>query len=81
MAVALPTKPANTVSLRTREARAGLLFVLPWLISLLVFTAYPVFGTFGLAFTDYNVVELPHWVGAANFQKMFTADPAFWIAV
>ena len=29
-----------------REARAGLLFVLPWLIFLVVFTAYPVLGTF-----------------------------------
>jgi ABC-type sugar transport system permease subunit len=81
MAMALPTKPAKNVSLRKREARAGLLFILPWLISLLVFTAYPVFGTFALAFTDYNVVEWPHWVGAANFERMFTADPSFWIAV
>ena len=31
---------------RHGEARAGLLFILPWLIALLVFTAYPVLGDF-----------------------------------
>ena len=30
--------------LRRQETRAGLLFILPWLIALLVFTAYPVAG-------------------------------------
>jgi multiple sugar transport system permease protein len=64
-----------------REARAGLLFVLPWIIFLLVFTAYPVLGTFYLAFTDYSVVEPPRWVGIQNFQTMFMEDPAFWKAV
>jgi multiple sugar transport system permease protein len=28
--------------IRRREARAGLLFVLPWIAGLLVFTTYPV---------------------------------------
>jgi multiple sugar transport system permease protein len=64
-----------------REARAGLLFVLPWILFLLIFTAYPVLGTFYLAFTDYSVVEPPRWVGIQNFQTMFMEDPAFWKAV
>lgn len=68
-------------TLRRREARAGLLFVLPWLISLIVFTAYPVFGTFYLAFTEYSVLEPPRWIGTENFRVMFTEDPAFWVAV
>lgn len=64
-----------------REARAGLLFVLPWILFLLIFTAYPVLGTFYLAFTEYSVMESPRWVGVQNFQTMFTEDPAFWKAV
>ena len=41
-----------------RQAIAGLLFVLPWLIlSLLVFTTYPVLATFSLSFTDYSVIQ------------------------
>ena len=48
---------------RRREARAGLLFVLPWLLSLLLFTAYPVLTTLYLSLTDYNIVQPPRWIG------------------
>ena len=68
-------------AMRRREARAGLLFVLPWLLSLLVFTTYPVLATFYLSLTDYNVVQPPTWVGLHNYRTMFTADPEFWTSV
>src|SRR5262249_10934655 len=42
---------------RRREAYDVLLFVLPWLLSLLLFTAYPVLTTLSLSFTDYNIVQ------------------------
>ena len=74
-------RPARGGTLRRREARAGLLFVLPWLVSLLVFTLYPVVGTLGLSFTEYNIVESPRWVGLENFRRMFQDDPDFWPAV
>ena len=73
--------PHPTTSQRRREARAGLLFVLPWLVSLLIFTFYPVVGSFYLSFTEYTVVESPRWVGLENYQRMFTDDPAYWTAV
>jgi multiple sugar transport system permease protein len=66
---------------RRRETWAGWLFALPWLISLVVFTAYPVLGTLALSFTDYAVVDAPHWVGLDNYEAMLTTDPAFWTAV
>jgi multiple sugar transport system permease protein len=81
MAFALPAKRAPMGRLRRQEARAGLLFVLPWLIFLLVFTAYPVLGTVFLSFTEYAIVDSPTWVGLDNYERMFTADPAFWTAV
>jgi multiple sugar transport system permease protein len=68
-------------AMRRREARAGLLFVLPWLLSLLIFTTYPVLATFYLSLTDYNVVRPPTWVGLHNYRTMLTADPAFWTSV
>lgn len=69
-------------SLERREARAGLFFVLPWLLSLLVFTAYPVIASIYFSFTDYSIVQAPKWVGLANFQTMFGGgDPDFWNAV
>lgn len=64
-------------NLERKEARAGLFFVLPWLLSLLLFTAYPVLASVYFSFTDYNIIEAPKWVGLSNFQTMFTADPDF----
>lgn len=66
---------------RRREVWAGWLFALPWLVSLVVFTAYPVVGTLVLSFTDYAVVQAPQWVGLDNYEAMLTTDPAFWTAV
>jgi len=68
-------------AMQRREARAGLLFVLPWLLSLLIFTSYPVLATFYLSLTDYNVVQPSTWVGLHNYRTMLTADPAFWTSV
>jgi multiple sugar transport system permease protein len=72
---------ANLSPMQRREARTGLLFVLPWLLSLLIFTAYPVLASLFLSFTDYNVVQAPNWVGLQNYQSMFASDPSFWPAV
>lgn len=67
--------------LRIREARTGLLFVSPWIISLLVFTAYPVLATFFFSFTNYDLLDTPQWVGLANYHTMLVADTGFWRAV
>jgi multiple sugar transport system permease protein len=67
--------------LRRQETRAGLLFILPWIIALLVFTAYPTIATFYLSFTDYNILQPPSWIGLDNYRTMFQEDPAFWTAV
>lgn len=67
--------------LRRQESRAGLIFILPWLISLLVFTTYPVLATFYLSFTEYNILQPPSWIGLENYQTIFTEDPAFLKAV
>lgn len=67
--------------LRRHEAIAGFAFVLPWVISLLVFTAYPVLASFYYSFTQYSIVQAPKWVGLDNYVTMFTADPAFKVSV
>ena len=81
MALALTARRRQASSFSRRETRAGLLFILPWLISLLIFTAYPVFGTLGLSFTEYNIIKPPRFIGLDNFQQMFFEDPAYWVAV
>src|SRR5207237_8536126 len=79
--VATRARQARLGGTRRRTARAGLLFVLPWLLSLLLFTAYPVLATLYLSFTNYNSVQPPRWIGLQNYRTMFTADAVFWTSV
>lgn len=60
--------------LRRREALTGLLFTLPWIISLLVLTLYPILDTIYLSFTEYTVLTPPEWVGVKNYVDIFTRD-------
>ncbi len=78
----LRSNPWSRMSpLRRREARAGILFVLPWVVSLLLFTVYPLIATTFLSFTDYTVLTSPTWVGLDNYVTLFTNDQSFWTAV
>lgn len=57
---------------------AGYLFISPWLIGFLVFTALPFFQSVYLSFTRYDIVRPPLWVGLANYNTLLYEDPIFW---
>jgi multiple sugar transport system permease protein len=74
--------PWSNLSRRRRlEAWTGLIFVLPWMISLLVLTIYPILDTVYLSFTDYSILEAPKWIGLANYEEIFLKDAAIRPAV
>jgi multiple sugar transport system permease protein len=76
-AAALPA-PKRRFGLRTREALAGYLFLLPWLIGLIVFVAGPMLASAYFSFTKYDVVNTPTFIGLKNYQDIFTRDRLFW---
>ena len=46
-------------------------FMLPMLVVKAVYTFWPIlFGTY-LAFTEYNIISPPKWVGLRNFEELF----------
>ncbi|MCZ7544203.1 MAG: sugar ABC transporter permease [Anaerolineae bacterium] len=53
---------------------AGLAFISPWIVGFFIFTAGPMVASLGLAFTDYDVLNPPKFVGLQNFQAL-TTDP------
>jgi multiple sugar transport system permease protein len=85
--VALPvgarTDAASSARRRAwRRNLMGYLFIAPWLVAFLAFTAVPMIGSAALAFTDYNVLSQNlKWVGLDNFQRMLFNDPRYWRAV
>ncbi|MFC5789290.1 carbohydrate ABC transporter permease, partial [Agromyces tardus] len=69
---------------RRRPARrnlfSALLFLSPWLIGFVVFTAWPMIYSAYLSLTDYDVINSPEFVGFANYAQM-AADPKVLIAL
>ena len=46
------------------------LFILPYLLGMLILVIIPALATVAVAFTEYNAVAVPSWIGVANFWKL-----------
>jgi multiple sugar transport system permease protein len=64
--------------LQRREALEGYLWISPWLLGFLIFSLGPIIASFYLSLTKYKIGGTPEWVGLANYQEAFQADPLFW---
>lgn len=53
-----------------RRLITGLLFVSPWIIGFLAFTVYPILASFYYAFTYYDIVRPPKWLGLDNYRDL-----------
>lgn len=60
-----------------RNARAGLLFVMPAILGFMMFCAIPIVYSGYISFTDWNVFKAPKMVGLRNYIKIFTNDYLF----
>ena len=63
---------------RAKQNLVGYLFISPWLIGFITFTAWPFLRSIYLSFTRYNIITEPKWVGAANYRMLLTNDELFW---
>ncbi|HTQ11541.1 MAG TPA: sugar ABC transporter permease, partial [Fimbriimonadaceae bacterium] len=63
---------------RVKRNLVGYLFISPWLIGFLAFTAWPFVRSIYLSFTRYDIVAPPKWVGSANYRMLLTQDDLFW---
>jgi multiple sugar transport system permease protein len=54
----------------TRDNKAALAFLAPWLIGFVAITLGPVIASLYLSFTDYNLLQNPSFTGLANAQQM-----------
>ena len=67
-----PRKP-RSVTARI-DSRAGMLFIAPWVVGLLIFTLWPVGYSAYLSLTDYDVLNDPSFVGLDNYRQLLS-DP------
>lgn len=67
--------PAESVELLSRQARRRrfrqrllpFLFLLPWILGVLIFQAYPILDSFYHSFTIYDVFQPAKWIGIRNY--------------
>lgn len=64
-------------SLRRRQAITGYLFASPWIFGFLVLTLGPMLFSLYASFTNYDIVRVPHWIGAGNYTFILQHDPDF----
>lgn len=67
-------------SVKRHEARWGWLFISPWVIGFLVFTAGPMVTSFWLSLHKYDLHSM-EFVGAENYRRLLFVDPLFWKAL
>jgi len=58
--------------------KLGLAYLSPYIIGLIVFTAFPFVSSFLMSFTNYDLMTTPEFVGIENYRYMLTEDDLFW---
>ncbi|HEV8639312.1 MAG TPA: sugar ABC transporter permease [Chloroflexota bacterium] len=69
--------PAARRGWHRRRYLWGYLFISPWLIGFVVFTAGPFLASLLLSLTNWEIVGTPSWVGLSNYERIFTRDARF----
>jgi len=57
-----------------QQTIAGYICILPAILGLLLFTAFPMLYSLYLSFTDWNVLTPAKWIGLDNYVRIFTKD-------
>jgi multiple sugar transport system permease protein len=64
----------------SEEARAGYVFVSPFVLGFLVFTAGPLVASMYFSFTAYDIINPPVWIGLENYTSLL-GDERFYRAL
>ena len=67
-----------------RREKAGFFFILPWLIGLIVFTAFPMIAAVYISMTDLDIVGNASFIGLGNYKMLFSSDEfirSLWVTV
>jgi len=74
----LASRRRGLSSIHRQEAWIAFLFLIPWIIGFLVFTAGPIVASLILSFSEYPILKEPRFVGISNYSHMIREDELFW---
>ena len=70
----------SKMTLKTKEKLMGVMFMLPWILGLLIFSLYPLFYSIWLSFANVEFSSAgisTDFVGIKWYKELFTEDPNF----
>ena len=79
MTARIPSRRRRRSAMDT--SRMFYLFISPWLIGFICFTAGPMLYSLYAAFSKWNGVSAPNFTGLKNIQTMLFQDSLFWKSV
>lgn len=71
----------NRLFPRMKKYWQSYLLIAPYVLLFIVFTVVPVLTAILLSFTDFDMVNMPKFVGLRNYLRMFLEDDVFIIAI
>lgn len=78
MAAAVALATPRRGSIARRKAMWFYIFISPWIVGFIVFTAGPILASFALSFTHADPIDFPpKWIGLSNYVTM-VHDQLFW---
>ena len=57
------------------------IFLSPWIIGFATFGIYPFMMSLYYSFCQYDVLQIPMFIGLENYKTILTKDPYFWISI
>ncbi len=74
-----PTKAQSTWR-EMKKNKVAYVMIAPFMLLFFIFTVFPVFLSIALSFTDFNLLEMPHFLGLSNYIRLFLDDDIFILA-
>lgn len=71
----------KTLSKKARLNVIGYILLAPWLVGFVGLYLIPSCMSIYYSFTDYNLLNVPKFIGISNYVRMFTKDDMFWQAL
>ena len=63
-----------------KKNKTAYFMLAPFFILFIIFTVLPVFLSIALSLTDFNMLQMPHWMGISNYTRLFLEDEIFILA-
>ena len=64
-----------------KQYKIGYVMIAPYVLLFTLITVIPVFSGILVSFTDFNLLQMPNWVGLDNYINLFINDDLFITAV